>query len=82
MVFQTAHFYITDPVLRVQVSWPDQRVDVDLSDELVGGDDTEEDGEGVESSVNDVKEVKGNVPEATKVSEDEAQDKCQRVQGR
>jgi hypothetical protein len=39
------------------MSWPDQRVDVDLSDELVGEDDAEEDGKWVETSVDEVEEI-------------------------
>jgi murein tripeptide amidase MpaA len=63
------------------MSWPNRQVDVDLSNELVEGNDAEEDSERVESTVNDVKEEEGDVPEATEIAEHEAKDKGRRVQG-
>jgi hypothetical protein len=39
-----------------------------LGDELVGGDNAEEDGEWVEASIDDVKEVEGNIPAVVKVT--------------
>jgi hypothetical protein len=55
-------------ILPAQMSLPDQRVDINLSDELVNGYSTKEDGRRVESGVNNVKELKGNVPGAAEIA--------------
>jgi hypothetical protein len=52
-----------------------------LCDELVRGDDAEEDGERIEVSVDNVEKVQGNIPAIAKVAKQEAEDKAEGVQG-
>jgi hypothetical protein len=53
-----------------------------LSDELVGGGNAEEDGERIKTSVDEVEEVKGDIPAATEEAEEKTKDKAKRVQGK
>jgi hypothetical protein len=62
------------------MSWLNQRVDVNLSDELVSGYNAEEDGERVEASVDDIKEVEGDIPAVVEIAEKEPKDEAEGVQ--
>jgi hypothetical protein len=64
------------------MSRPDQRVDVDLGDELVSGLDAEEGGKRVKPRVDDVEEEERDVPVVVKVAEEEPEDEAKGVQGK